>query len=90
MEFEARDVVEGLRIEMELVGAKEGIIFLKEHYTGAIRALRDVLKHEKKIRLHIVDSFYPAGDEQQIIYEVTRRVVPREDCPRTWAVWSTT
>ena len=82
MEFEARDVVEGLRIEMELVGAKEGIIFLTEHYTGAIRALRDVLKHEKKIRLHIVDSFYPAGDEQQIIYEVTRRVVPPGGLPK--------
>lgn len=82
MEMEAQDVVAGLKAEMELTGAQQGVIFLKEHYTGAIAALTRAIAREKQIRLHIVNSFYPAGDEQQIIYEVARRVVPPGGLPK--------
>lgn len=82
MEREAVEVITGLRAAMQQVNAKKGVIYLKEHYTGAITALRRLLRHEKAIGLHIAESYYPAGDEQQIIYEVTRRVVPPGGLPK--------
>ena len=82
MEIKAKEIIEGLTIAMGQVGAREGIIFLKEHYHKAIAALKKEIGRNKKIRLHLCKSFYPAGDEQQTIYEVTRRVVPPGGLPK--------
>ena len=82
MESEAGAVVEGLSLAMKQVGAKEGIIFIKSHYKEAAQALTKQIEHNKSIRLHISKNYYPAGDEQQVIYEVTRRVVPPGDLPK--------
>jgi Na+-translocating ferredoxin:NAD+ oxidoreductase RnfC subunit len=82
MELYAREIAEGLELAVSHVGAKEGVIFLKEHYHEAVKALKWQLRHKKNLRLHLSESYYPAGDEQQIIYEVTRRRVPPGGLPK--------
>lgn len=82
MAFYGKDLLEGLRALMRCVGAKEGVIFLKKHYEDAVRILSELTRNLKDIRLHTVDSYYPAGDEQQIIFEVTGRVVPTGGLPK--------
>ena len=82
MVYYGKELLEGLRTMMRCVGAKEGVIFLKRHYADAVRVLNDLTKNIKDIRLHTVDSYYPAGDEQQIIFEVTGRVVPTGGLPK--------
>ncbi len=67
-------VVAGLRAAMTAAGASRGVIAVKKKYTKTIAALRPVLRDD--ITLHLMDSFYPAGDEQQIVYDVTGKVVP--------------
>lgn len=58
------------------------VIALKEHYHDETRALRAAIDDaQAPIRLHLMDSFYPAGDEQTIVYEVTGRVVPPAGIP---------
>lgn len=76
MELYAAEVVEGLRLVMEQTGAKEGVIALKKHYEGAVKALGAAIEPFGQLRLHLLREYYPAGDEQQIVYEVTGRVVP--------------
>ncbi len=61
--------------------AKEGIVALKEHYHIAALALQRELVNYPKLRLHLLGAFYPAGDEQVIVYEVTGRVVPEGGIP---------
>jgi len=82
MEISAGEIVEGLQVAIRQVGANEGVIFLKSHYDKAVEALSKEIRHKKNIRLFVSESFYPAGDEQQIIYEVTRRIVPPGGLPK--------
>ena len=81
MQVYAADVVRGIRAVKEFTGAKYAVICLKEHYHDAVHALQAVLKGCDDVQLHLLDGYYPAGDEQQIVYEVTGRVVPTGGLP---------
>jgi Na+-translocating ferredoxin:NAD+ oxidoreductase RnfC subunit len=81
MAFFPEKVVEGLRLAMQATGAKKGVIALKEHYHDAIGALSAEIRGDRQLRLHIMKSYYPAGDEQQIAYEITGKVVPTGGLP---------
>lgn len=81
MELYAAEVVEGLRLVVEHTGAREGVIALKEHYHGAVKALEEAVEGMDNIRLYLLSAYYPAGDEQQIVHEVTGRVVPTGGLP---------
>lgn len=81
MQIYAADVVKGIRAVKEFTGAKHAVICLKEHYHDAVAALKKVLKDVDDVQLHLLDAYYPAGDEQQIVYEVTGRVVPTGGLP---------
>ena len=81
MQFYAHDVVAGLRAVVKHTGAKKGVIALKEHYKDAVRAIRKEIADKPDIEMHLLEAYYPAGDEQQIVYEVTGRVVPTGGLP---------
>ncbi len=76
-----REIVRGLKAVMEATGAKEGVICLKKKYKEAIQALEEAINDESHIRLFPLDNFYPAGDEQTMVWEVTGKVVPTGGIP---------
>lgn len=80
MEFMTDKMIRGLEAVIEATGAKEGVVATKAKYKGGIAALKKNL-HPKSIRVHLLDDFYPAGDEQVTVYEVTGRVVPQGGIP---------
>ena len=79
MEKYPEKVVAGLKAAMCVTDAKRGVIALKKKYVKAVEAIKGVL--ESGMELHLMDSYYPAGDEQQIVYEVMGRVVPTGGIP---------
>lgn len=81
MVVEATRMVRGLLIAMELTGAKEGIIALKGKHLDAVAALEKAIAGKSQLRIHILDDFYPAGDEQVTLYEATGRLVPQGGIP---------
>lgn len=81
MELFSKEIVEGLEIVIKTTGAKEGIIALKEKYTNAIDVLKKEIKNKNHIKLFLLDNFYPAGDEQVLVYEVLKRIVPEGGIP---------
>ena len=81
MAKQAARLLAALNRIVEHLGAKEGVVALKEHYHTATEALRLELSKYPKLRLHLLGAFYPAGDEQVIVYEVTGRVVPEGGIP---------
>lgn len=81
MRDDAERVVKGLEAAMEATGAKIGIIATKRHYERAVAALSKAIAGKSAIRLHLMDSYYPSGDEKSIIFEVTGRVVPSGKLP---------
>ena len=76
----AERVIEGLDIVMRLTGAANGIIALKNKYKEAIASLQKNIKG-KPIKLFILQDFYPAGDEQVLVYEILNRIVPAGEIP---------
>lgn len=64
------------------VGAERCTIALKGSYQEEIAALeRAIQAQNAPVELHRLKSFYPAGDEQVIVAEVTGRVVPPVGIP---------
>lgn len=78
----APDLVRALVAMKAELDVENVVIALKEHYHDETKALRAAIAAANApIRLHLMESFYPAGDEQTIVYEVTGRVVPPAGIP---------
>lgn len=80
MELYAPKIVKTVRTIQENIGAKRAVIALKKHYTAAAQALQEVVKGTE-VELYLSESFYPAGDEQNLVYCVTGRTVPTGGIP---------
>lgn len=80
MALEAEKVVRGLTAVMAATGAANGIVALKAKYKNAFTALKEAAAG-KPIKLFELGDFFPAGDEQVLVYEVTGRVVPEGGIP---------
>lgn len=83
MEQETEGVLRGLALVMEATGASRGTVCLKGKHRGALEALgRAAGKGPfRAIDVFELGDFYPAGDEQVLVYEVLRRVVPEGGIP---------
>jgi len=78
------EVLSGLRTVMTSVGAKRGIIGIKEKHHALIDALRSMIDHD--IEVIPVRDFYPAGDEITLIFETTGRIVQAGALPGSQGV----
>lgn len=74
-------ILRGLRAVMQATGAARGIVGVKAKYTRAIAALREALGNSQDITLFELGNFYPAGDEQILVYDVLGRIVPEGGIP---------
>ena len=81
MEHYADELVEGLVLIMRQVGAARGIIGLKKAYHDSIDALSTRIAAENDVELGVLGNFYPSGDEQILLTELTGRIVPEGGIP---------
>lgn len=81
MEQNAQGIVEGMEAVLACTGAKRGVLAVKHKNKKAVSELEKAAAGKERISIHLLDNYYPAGDEQQIIYEVTGRVVPVGEIP---------
>jgi Na+-translocating ferredoxin:NAD+ oxidoreductase RnfC subunit len=66
----------------ETFGIPRVVIGTKRHYAAEVKALQDAIgQRGGGIELFLLDSFYPAGDEQVLIYEITGQTVPPGGIP---------
>lgn len=78
----APEIISGCEAACAHLGASDCTIALKGAYKDEITALEKAIAEKKsKVKLHTFESFYPAGDEQVMVYEVTGRVVPPAAIP---------
>ena len=71
----AYEILHGLSLIMEAVGAKEGIVAVKRSYTKTTAAVEAHIGSYPNMRLKYLRELYPAGDEVVLIYESTKKVV---------------
>jgi len=81
MAVESKKILDALALVKEHVGAKYGVVALKGKYHDAIDNFNKIIGGYEGLSLHILDNFYPAGDEQITVYEVTKRIVPEGGIP---------
>ena len=65
----------------EATGATRAVVALKAKYTEAIGALRGPAE-QAGVELALLDNFYPAGDEQILVHEITGRTIPPLGLPK--------
>ncbi|MEG6521009.1 4Fe-4S dicluster domain-containing protein [Desulfotomaculum sp. 1211_IL3151] len=80
MKDRAKDLHQGLTHIMDAVGASRGVIALKAKYSEAIKELM-ATKGDSRVEIFQMGDFYPAGDEQVMVQEVTGRSVPEAGIP---------
>ncbi|ACS78548.1 4Fe-4S dicluster domain-containing protein [Maridesulfovibrio salexigens] len=83
MEAEVDTMIRGLEAIMDCTGAKKGIICLKGKHAKAVKAVQEAVARDGSGRLEcfVLKDFYPAGDEQVLVYEVLGRTVPERGIP---------
>lgn len=75
------EILSGMQMLVEAMGAKEGIIAIKKSYKASLEAVQFCIGEYKNLRLHVLPDIYPAGDEVILIYETTGRIVPQGKIP---------
>lgn len=82
MKNKAQEIVTAAQKTAEVVGAQKCYIALKDSYREEIASLEeaiDVLR--SSVSLFKMHNFYPAGDEQVMVCDVTGRTVPPSGIP---------
>ena len=81
LEFYFDKVYEGIKIAAGLIKAKKIVLTLKEKYKKVLKVVESFKQQEVKFEIFKLDNFYPAGDEQVLVYEVTGKIVPEGGIP---------
>ncbi len=81
MALKAKEIVIALEYVRNLVEAKKAIIGLKGKYKDAIKASHKEIVDYPNIEVFELGNFYPAGDEQILVYETLGRIVPEGGIP---------
>ena len=78
----AKECVEAIAAVGEMLEAQHIVIATKAYYTKEIAALEKAIQElGVPVTIFKMKNFYPAGDEQIMVYEVTGRTVPPGGIP---------
>ena len=80
MEHQAGLLVAGVQLSMEAVGAKHGIIAIKAKKEHAVQAVQAACQGTP-VRVQLLGDYYPAGDEYDLVFTVTGRLIPPAGIP---------
>lgn len=82
MKHKAKELIRAAGAVGDFVSASKVQIALKETYREEISCLQQAIKLENsRVSLHFLPNYYPAGDEQAIVLEVTGKTVPPAGIP---------
>jgi Na+-translocating ferredoxin:NAD+ oxidoreductase RnfC subunit len=71
--------LKGLRLAAESLGAEKAVIGIKEKHLDVIAGLKMIAP--RGIEISLLKDAYPSGDEFLLVYDVTRRQIPKGGIP---------
>lgn len=74
-------IIDGIRLLMLAFDVKEAIVGVEDNKPDAIAALSGAASATEGIRVQALPVRYPQGGEKQLVYAITRRVVPNGGLP---------
>lgn len=80
MEEQAAALVLGVQLAATATGAREGVIGIKGKKKQAVEAVTAACKGTN-IRVQLLGDYYPAGDEYDLVYNVTGKLIPPGGIP---------
>jgi Na+-translocating ferredoxin:NAD+ oxidoreductase RnfC subunit len=80
MQHFAPRVVQGMLLSMRALGATQGIIGIKAKKQQAVAAMQAAVEGTP-LRVELLGDYYPAGDEYDLVYTVTGRLIPPAGLP---------
>lgn len=80
MENQAEALVQGMLLAKEAVGARNAVIGIKAKKKNVVEAVQHACRNTS-VRVHLLGDYYPAGDEYDLVYEVTGRLIPPAGIP---------
>jgi Na+-translocating ferredoxin:NAD+ oxidoreductase RnfC subunit len=80
MERQAPELVRGLLLAMTAVGAGTGIVGIKAKNRHAVEAVAAACQGTP-VRVALLGDYYPAGDEYDLVYTATGRLIPPGGIP---------
>ncbi len=72
-------VVRGMELMLENTGAKQGYFGIKEKNTKAISNISKII--DSSIEMCLLGDYYPAGDEYELVFAATGRLIPPHGIP---------
>lgn len=76
----AEDIVNGMKLMFDSVQAKKGYFGVKSKNIKAIEAVKPFLD-DSNIEMSYLGDFYPSGDEYELVYHATKRLIPPKGLP---------
>jgi electron transport complex protein RnfC len=77
----SKEIIEGLKILMKVLGVKRGFIGIENNKPDAVSAMREAAKGEDGIEVMALEVKYPQGAEKMLIKAVAGREVPARGLP---------
>jgi len=74
------EIINGMNLVLKSTSAKKGYFGIKEKNIEAVNAIQKEIK-TKPIELTQLGDFYPAGDEYELVYAATKRLIPPAGLP---------
>ncbi|MBU0558873.1 MAG: 4Fe-4S dicluster domain-containing protein [Bacteroidetes bacterium] len=76
----APQIVEGMNLMLDSTSAKKGYFGIKEKNVKAIEKVENEI-HDSRIELSLLGDYYPSGDEYELVYAATGRLIPAHGIP---------
>ena len=73
--------IRGLKYCMEISNAAKGIIAIKKKNEKAIEFLREAIKDEDNITIHLLPDIYPMGEERAVVRECLGKLLDPTQLP---------
>jgi Na+-translocating ferredoxin:NAD+ oxidoreductase RnfC subunit len=80
LEHRAAEVVQGILLCAEALGAQDVVIGIKAKKKHAVEAAMAACEGTRA-RVHLLGDYYPAGDEYDLVHSVTGRLIPPAGIP---------
>ena len=74
------EIVEGMKMMLQVTNAKKGYFGIKSKNTEAVEVISDQL-NGTNISFTFLGDFYPSGDEYELVYEATKKLIPPGGIP---------
>lgn len=80
MLLKAQEMIEGMAMMIKATGAKKGYFGIKTKNAKAIEVVKSVIGNHP-IEICELGDFYPSGDEYELVYTATGRLIPAGGIP---------